>query len=85
MTDYIDVLRRVEPLRRDRNRIVERLEQLRSAAEGLTRTVRDGLTLFPPIETRPFLQASAASDRVLKSRTAHIHLSILTSSISCSR
>ena len=42
MTDYIDVLRRVEPLRRDRNRIVERLEQLRSAAEGLTRTVRDG-------------------------------------------
>ena len=50
-----------------------------------TRTVRDGLTLFPPIEMRPFLQASAASDRVLKSRTAHIHLSILTSSISCSR
>ena len=48
MTDYIDVLRRVEPLRRDRNRIVERLEQLRSAAEGLTRTVRDALD-EPPV------------------------------------
>ena len=55
---------------------------LRTSITSPTRMVRDGFTLLPPIETRSFLQASAASERVLKSRTAHIHLSILTSFIS---
>jgi hypothetical protein len=43
-------------------------------------TAREGLTVWPSILTFPFRQASAASDRVLKSRTAQSHLSSLTDS-----
>ena len=41
--------------------------------------VREGFTVVPDTDTRPFLQASAAIVRVLKMRVAHIHLSIRTS------
>ena len=43
-----------------------------------TFTSRDAFTFTPPMETCPFPQASAAKERVLKIRTAHNHLSILT-------
>lgn len=41
-----------------------------------TRTSFEGLTVAPPIRTRPFSTASAASERVLKKRAAHSHLSM---------
>jgi len=40
-----------------------------------------GLTLTPLIVTRLFLQASAARERVLNTRAAQSHLSILASAI----
>lgn len=46
-------------------------------------TVRAAFASAPLMLMRPFLQASAAMVRVLKMRTAHIHLSILASFISC--
>src|SRR6266581_551618 len=42
------------------------------------RTSRDGFTLLPPILTCPALQASVASERLLKSRTPQSHLSMRT-------
>ena len=45
-------------------------------------TMRAGLACAPLMLMRPFLQASEAMVRVLKIRTAHIHLSILASAIS---
>ena len=44
-------------------------------------TMRAGLACAPLMQIRPFLQASEAMVRVLKMRTAHIHLSILASAI----
>ena len=44
--------------------------------------ILEAFTLVPPIMTLPFLQASAAMVRVLNRRTAHIHLSMRTSSFS---
>ena len=41
---------------------------------------REGFTATLSTITRPFLQASEAIERVLKMRTAHNHLSTLTSS-----
>src|SRR5690242_20180429 len=43
-----------------------------------TRTSRDGLAFVPLLSILPSSQARAASDRVLKNRAAHNHLSILT-------
>ena len=43
--------------------------------------ILEALTLVPPMETRPFLQASTAIVLLLKILTAHSHLSILTSFI----
>ncbi|EXY14150.1 hypothetical protein M087_3096 [Bacteroides fragilis str. S23 R14] len=43
--------------------------------------IRAAFTNDPLMLIRPFLQASAAIVRVLKMRTAHIHLSILASGI----
>ena len=42
--------------------------------------VRAGFTEVPPMDMRPFLQASAAMVRVLNMRAAHNHLSIRASS-----
>ena len=44
-------------------------------------TMRDGFTWAPLMEILPFLHASQAMVRVLKMRTAHIHLSILASAM----
>ena len=54
---------------------------LRTVMTSPTRMTREGLTVTPAIDIRPFLQASVAIERVLNTRTAQSHLSTRTSSI----